>query len=212
MGLQLATVNERLTQRLRGPGGPYNLGNALGLASGLALHVAATMSVSADTGLTHGASAVVDYFVGSLGAFSITVAMLIFFWSGERYHRAWDNGAPPDVRLNRIGDISSGVGALALGYGLFLMGQPVLAATAGLLHAIGKFGSALPSGILQRLPFGAGAFRKAVVASRLPAIAMVLIEVERALIGDPAQPLAASACLLVCYLLWLKADVTLLRG
>lgn len=212
MGLQLAIFNNRLAQRVRGPGGLYNLGNALGLASGLALHVAVTLDASANAGLAHGASAVVDYFAGSAGAFSITVAMLIFFWSGERYHMAWANGAPPDARQNRLGDISSGVGALALGLGLFMLGQPLLAATAGLLHAIGKFGSALPSEALKRLPFSPGVFRKSVVASRIPAIAIVLIQVEEALMGDPAPPLAASACLLLCYLLWLKADVALFRS
>ena len=212
MGLQFAILNERLAQRVRGPGGLYNLGNALGLASGLALHVAVSLEVSTGTGLSHGASAVLDYFAGSAGAFSITIAMLIFFWSGERYHMAWANGAPPDARLNRQGDISSGFGALALAFGLFLLGQPLLAATAGLLHAIGKFGSALPTQTLNRLQFSPGVFRKSVVASRIPAIAVVLIQVEEALAGDPSPPLAASACLLLCYLLWLKADVALFRS
>ena len=212
MGLQIATVNERLAQRLRGPGGLYNLGNALGLASGLALHVAVSFEVSANAGLAHGASAVADYFLGSIGAFSITIAMLIFFWSGERYHMAWADGAPPDPRLNRLGDISSGFGALALGFGLFMLGQPLLAATAGLLHAVGKFGSALPADLQDRLPFGPGVFRKSVVASRIPAIAVVWIQVNAALMGNPSPPLAASACLLLCYVLWLKADVALFRS
>jgi cytochrome bd-type quinol oxidase subunit 2 len=212
MGLQFAILNGRLAQRVRGPGGLYNLGNALGLVSGLALHVAATLEVSTNAGLAHGASAVVDYFAGSTGAFAITIAMLIFFRSGERYYMAWANGSPPDARLNRLGDISSGFGALALGLGLFLLGQPLLAATAGLLHAIGKFGSALPAKTLDRLPFSPGVFRKSVVASRIPAIAVVLIQVEAAMMGNPSPPLAASACLLVCYLLWLKADVALFRS
>jgi hypothetical protein len=211
MALQLTALGRSLNERISGPGGLYNLGNAIGMAGGLALHVAAVMAVG-NGDLSHGASAVVEYFVGSLGATAITVAMVIFFWSGERYHRAWSNGAPPDARLNRSGDISSGWGALLLGLGLFMLGQPVLAATAGLLHAAGKFGSALPLAIQNRVPYGPGAFRMIVVASRLPAIALVLIEAEYAVLGHPAQPLAASGMLLLCYLLWLKADVTLLRG
>lgn len=211
MTIEFAALNRELAGRISGPGGLYNLGNILGLAGGLALHVAAAMAAR-DAGVGHGASAVVEYFVGSLGATAITLAMLIFFWSGERYHRAWAKGAPPDARLNRAGDISSGWGALALGTGLFLLGQPLLAATAGLLHAAGKFGSALPPEVQSRLPFGPGAFRMTVVASRIPAVVLVLIEVEEALMGDPAQPLAASALLLLCYLLWLKADVALLRS
>ena len=174
------------------------------------MHVAAAMAVG--SGLSHGASAVVDYFAGSLGATAITLAMLIFFWSGERYHRAWANGAPPDASLNRLGDLSSGWGAMLLGLGLFMLGQPVLAATSGLLHAVGKFGSTLHPDVQNRVPFGPRAFRLTVVASRIPALVAVLIEVEEALVGDPAQPLAASTLLVLCYLLWLKADVALLKS
>ena len=68
--------------------------------------------------------------------------MLIFFWSGDDL-RAWAGGFPPNARLNRRGDLLSAFGALMLGLGLFLLGQPLLAATAGLLHAAGKSGSAL---------------------------------------------------------------------
>lgn len=205
------SLRDELAHRLSGPGGLYNLGNALGLLGGLSFHVAAAMAVSG-SGLGHGMTAFSDYFVGSLGATSITVAMLIFFWSGERYHRAWANGAPPDPVQNRLGDLSSGWGALALGLGLFLMGQPVLAATAGLMHAAGKFGSTLDEQTLARLPFGPGAFRLTVVASRLPALVAVLLESQKALATGQAQALAASALLVLCYGLWLKADLALMRS
>ncbi len=211
MTLQLVSMNRELVSRLAGPGGLYNLGNGLGLSSGIALHVTAAMAVQG-AGLTHGASAVFDYLAGSLGASAITLAMLVFFWSGERYHRAWSNGAPPDPRQNRIGDLSSGYGALLLGMGLFLIGQPLLAATSGLLHAAGKFGSTLPPHLLSRLPFGPQAFRLTVVASRLPALCAVLLEIRSALVAQQFQPLAASGLLLLCYLLWLKADVALMRS
>ena len=198
------SLKDEFAQRLSGPGGLYNLGNVLGLLSGLSFHVAAALAV----GVT-GWAALADYFAGSLGATAITVAMLIFFWSGEQYHKAWAKGAPPDARLNRLGDVSSGWGALALGLGLFLMGHPVLAATAGLMHAAGKFGSALPATVQMRLPFGPGVFRGVVVASRLPALAAVLIELSRA--GD-ADTLVANALLVLCYGLWLKADLALMRS
>lgn len=211
MTLHFVSLNRELSQRITGPGGLYNMGNALGLASGLSLHIAAALS-PAGSGLSHGASAVIDYFAGSLGAFAITLAMLIFFWSGEQYHRAWANGAPPDARLNRIGDLSSGWGALALGLGLFLIGQPVLAATSGLLHAAGKFGSALPQSVQRRLPFGPVAFRITVVASRIPALLLVVSQSIASAEGTSAQPLLASALLLLCYALWLKADLALLKS
>ncbi len=211
MAPHFATLNREISQRVSGPGGLYNLGNGLGLAGGLTLHVTAALAV-AGSGVSIGASAIADYFVGSLGATAITLAMLIFFWSGERYHRAWANGTPPDPAQNRLGDLSSGWGALALGFGLFMLGQPLLAATAGLMHAAGKFGSALPLHVQNRLPFGPQASRYTVVASRVPALVVVLTQIEAALLGTPAPPLAASALLLLCYLLWLKADLALLRS
>ena len=205
--MHTSILKDELTQRLSGPGGLYNLGNALGLLGGLSFHLAAALSM----GIT-GWAALVEYFAGSLGASAITVAMLIFFWSGERYHRAWANGAPPDARLNRVGDISSGWGALVLGLGLVLMGHPVLAATSGLLHAAGKFGSALPGSVQLRLPVGPEFFRKVVVASRLPALAAVVLDASAATGSGDVQGAAAAGLLVLCYGLWLKADVALMRG
>lgn len=211
MAMQIISLNRGVARRLSGPGGLYNLGNGLGLLGGLMFHVAAAMA-PAGTGLSHGASAVVDYLAGSAGAFALTLAMLVFFWSGERYHRAWANGAPPDAAMNRIGDASSGWGALLLGLGLFLMGQPLLAATSGLLHAAGKFGSTLPAHVQARLPFGPNLYRLTVVASRLPALVAVLLQAQAALAEGIMQPLAAAGLLFLCYILWLKADLALLRG
>lgn len=204
-------LNTALAARLSGPGGLYNLGNALGLMGGISLHVAAALAPR-EAGLSHGVSAILDYLAGSFGAFAITLAMLVFFWSGERYHRAWSKGAPPDPALNRVGDLSSGFGALLLGLGLLLLGQPLLAATSGLLHAAGKFGSMLPPHLQSRLPVGPAAFRLTVVASRIPALVAVLLQAKAALAGQAGQPLAASALLILCYLLWLRADLALLRS
>ena len=201
------SLKDGLAQRLSGPGGLYNLGNALGLLGGVTFHVAAAMAV----GVT-GLAALSEYFAGSLAATAITLAMLVFFWSGEQYRKAWAGGAPPDARLNRVGDVSSGWGALLLGLGLVLLGHPVLAASSGLLHAAGKFGSALPERVLMRLPFGSGVFRAIVVASRLPALAAVLLDASGAVSAGSIQGAAASGLLVLCYGLWLKADVALMRG
>jgi hypothetical protein len=205
--MYVISAKDEFAQRLTGPGGLYNLGNALGLLSGVSFHVAAASTV----GMT-GWAAVAEYFAGSLGATAITLAMLVFFWSGEQYRKAWAHGAPPIARLNRLGDVSSGWGALLLGAGLFLMGHPVLAATSGLLHAAGKFGSALPGRTQARLPFGPGVYRALVVASRTPALAVVVMELSAALRADTVESAAASGLLLICYGLWLKADLALMRG
>jgi hypothetical protein len=96
--------------------------------------------------------------------------------------------------------------------GLVLMGHPVLAATSGLLHAAGKFGSALPGSVQVRLPVGPEFFRKVVVASRLPALAAVVLEASAATGSGDVQGAAAAGLLVLCYGLWLKADVALMRG
>jgi hypothetical protein len=207
-----ASLWHALRQRMSGPGGYYNLGNALGLATGLALQVASVQEGS--LGAT--ASAAFDYLAGSPSAVALTVAMLIFFWSGEVYHRAWANGFPPDTRLNRKGDLLSAFGALALGVGLLILQQPILAATAGLLHAIGKLGSAL-----HRPDYAAASagrrrpdpWRAVVLFSRIPAMAAALIELVRVVpqLGTdlPVSAAVAPAVLLGCYLAWAKADLML---
>jgi hypothetical protein len=201
-----------LRERLAGPGGLYNVGNALGLAGGLAIAVAGAGGTAGPT-LESGIDAVLDYLAGSASSVAITVAMVIFFVSGEAYHRAWARGFPPVPRLNRRGDLLSGYGAIALGVGLALLGEPLLALTAGLLHALGKFGSALDGPAARRLKrLRPDPCRTAVLVSRLPAIALVLATLFAAAGGaarvEPAEA-ATAGLLLVCYLLWSAADIRL---
>ncbi len=208
MATSTIAIPRALAGRLRGPGGLYNLGNALGLLSGLSLHVVATLGQGGPD-LQQGLAAVADYLAGSASAVALTLAMLIFFWSGEHYHRAWDRGFPPDPVLNRSGDLSSGLGALVLGLGLFLMGDPLLAATAGLLHAFGKFGSALPHAVQHTLHLTPRACRRIVVVSRIPAVVLVVLSLEQAASAEAAF---GALSLLGCYALWLWADLILLRA
>lgn len=146
------------------------------------------------------------YFAGSPAAVALTAAMIIFFWSGECYHRAWAHGGAPDLRLNKRGDSLSGYGALVLGIGLMALGQPLLAATAGLLHALGKFGSGYgwsgPSWMWPAL----------VPASRVPALLAILLELSAALnTGADWLTLAGPLSVLGSYLLWIAADFRLMR-
>jgi hypothetical protein len=203
-----------LATRLAGPGGYYNIGNAIGLCVGLALQVRQVVP-GADESLSASLNAAHSYFAGSWSAVALTVATAIFFWSGEEYHRALAK-RPPDVARTRRGDFLSGIGAVALGMSLLLMGDPLLAATSGLLHAAGKFGSALktgPRGTELIRPKIAHLFRKAVLISRFPAVLVALIEIAKAL-GSPAADVlhstAMPATLLVCCLLWAWADILLL--
>ena len=129
-----------MLSRLNGPGGLYNLGNVLGFGAGLFVTflVASKSTASFPNVLSIG----MRYVAGSPAAVALAIATVIFLWSGEAYHRAWSNGYPPDQKLTQLGDLSSGFGAIALGAGLYLLSNPILAATSGLLHAAGKFGSA----------------------------------------------------------------------
>jgi hypothetical protein len=198
---------QELRKRMGGPGGLYNTGNFLGLAAGIAVQMA-----SADGGAAH---ALAVHLAGNMSALMLTLATLIFFVSGETYHRAWQNGFPPHKGLNRLGDLLSAIGALALGSALLSLGHPFLAATAGLMHAAGKFGSAMCTGDAQQGVNWPWIFRASVLASRLPAMLAALIELVGHLPmlvrGAPVLPALMPAILLTCYLLWAKADLILFR-
>jgi hypothetical protein len=205
---EFSLLPQALRRRMGGPGGLYNTGNFLGLAVGIAVQ----MENAADGGA---ARALAVYLAGNVSALMLTLATLIFFVSGEAYHRAWQNGFPPDKGLNRLGDFLSAIGALALGAALFALGHPVLAATAGLMHAAGKFGSTMCTREAGQGVNWPWIFRASVLASRLPAMLAALIElaghVPVLAQGEPVLPALMPATLLVCYLLWAKADLILFR-
>ena len=184
--------------RMRGPGGYYNIGNAVGLVTGLVLAI----SVQGSLGL-----AVHQFLMGSYSALALTLATVIFMFSGEAYHHAWAGGFPPIKYFNFKGDLLSGFGALVLGVGLLMLGQPVLAATSGHLHAAGKFGSAFHKPQNDAAFDWCYFFRQIVLASRAPAMLAAVIEVWR-LVGAGAgtASLITPLSLLLCYCLWAKAD------
>jgi hypothetical protein len=208
------TLRAAVLGRIKGPGGYYNIGNLLGLVSGVAVQwmQAAAHGSNDQTSVVH---AIVAQHVGSLSAVALSLAMVVFFLSGEAYHRAWASGFPPDKALNRGGDWMSGVGAVFLGIGLLITGHPYLAATAGFLHAAGKFGSAwaAPSaGILwsARWP---DLWRSLVLASRVPALLAATLSLATEASGEgAAAAMITPATLIACYLLWIKADLLLFPG
>lgn len=211
-----------LAARCTGPGGYYNLGNALGLVSGIAFQVLASRG-----GPESSVIAVIrEYLAGSPGATALSVAMVMFFVSGELYHRAWTNGPDPDAAIVRRADLLSGAAALVLAVSLMLFGSLWLALASTVLLAGGKFGNALvPRGSfpvrVEFLGFDGTTgcrhldlFRVAALVSRVPAIAAIAVEISRLLaIGtsDASLDLLQSAVLLACYLLWSRADLLLFR-
>jgi hypothetical protein len=189
-----------------------NLGNALGFGAGPFVAFLGT-SESADS-FSNVLSIGMRYVAGSRAAVVLTIATAIFFWSGEVYHRAWSNGYPPDPKLTQLGDLSSGFGAIALGAGLYLLGNPLLAATSGLLHAAGKFGSVF--GVRGELLFAgrkidAGDLcHNIVLISRVPAIIATTADVFSSKAQADSAFAFISLAMLACYLVWAIADSILL--
>ncbi|RUW87706.1 hypothetical protein EOA13_29555 [Mesorhizobium sp. M7A.F.Ca.US.011.01.1.1] len=206
-----------LTARMSGPGGAYNIGNLIGLCQGITAQI--LVSGNPDQPLWTGVpTAISHYLTGNFAAITMTSATAIFFASGEVYHRAWNERLNPRENLNRLGDFLSGVGAVCLGLALFELGHPLLALTSGLLHSVGKFGSACHRPGVQILNLSEHRlepFRIMVLLSRLPALIAAgtglcasLFKFE---VGQP-QHWSTPATLLVCYLLWSWADLLLFRS
>ncbi|SCX86168.1 hypothetical protein [Paracoccus tibetensis] len=201
---------EGLVRRMQGPGGYYNIGNILAFTVSAALAIRAGQGAEAPGGLL---PAIREFLIGSPSATAISVAMLIFFVSGEAYFRAWRQPGGPSIGAIRLGDGLSAVAAIFLCVSLVLIGNAALGIASTLLLLGGKLGSALRPDASLILRLGGlpafDPFRLAVVASRLPA----LIGVGAGLLaGDaPAAVLTQQATLLVCYALWLRADLMLSR-
>lgn len=202
-----AWILPSMRARMSGPGGYYNIGNLVGLMTGVGLQVTEASREST------AAEAVVAFFIGNPSSIALTLATMVFLVSGEIYHRAWADGFPPDSRLNALGDLLSAFGALALGVGLLILGQPLMAAFSGLLHAVGKFGSAFEELGMRPILAKERFWRSVVVLSRIPAIMAATFEIAIMLFSAQGMfeitGFAAPVFLLVCYLLWLKADIML---
>lgn len=204
-----------LAARLRGPGGLYNLGNVVALSTGIALQCAAAAGPSG----TDAVAALQSYFFGSPGASWLTLAIAIFLVSGEAYHRAWRRGPLPQMRLNRLGDLLSALGAAALTVSLVHFGDVLLAVASGTLLAGGKLGTAVfPEShgapkTANRLP---ALFRGAVILSRAPAILALSVQVlnEFSAPGGATRfaDVIAPAVMLLCYFIWARADLMLLAA
>jgi hypothetical protein len=197
---------QSLRARLQGPGGLYNAGNAFGIVTGLAFYMAAAGTGESAFDVT------AFYFFGSVSAVAITVARVLFIISGELCYHAWKYGFPPAPRPTFLGDFLSGTAALILGFGLFILGEPVLAMASGVMQAIGKFGTALDSdkSNARRQMM----WRLIVFFSRFPALALCTMAVARAApsaLDGTWLPAAEAASFLVCYLVWLRADWLLVR-
>jgi hypothetical protein len=88
------TVTRAVLARLQGPGGYYNIGNPLGLVSGTAVQLIRAAE-QGPIDATQCVRVTLEQFIASPSAVALSLAMLVFFWSGEIYHRAWSRGLTP---------------------------------------------------------------------------------------------------------------------
>ena len=204
-----------ITGRLQGPGGYYNAGNLLGFGVALAMPFAITQPGT----VLEAIHIVIGYFAGSPSAVALTAATVIFLVGGEVYHRAWAGRSVPDASLNQFADVLSAIGSLALTISLFFIGQWFLAIASGLLTVGGKLGSALFGDDGSRPGFWPASwvdpFRGAVLVGRLPGIVAAGLDFGFRVLNWSNGSLASliqSATLVVCYLLWIKADLLLVGG
>ncbi len=202
-----------IADRLEGPGGYYNAGNLLGLVTALATQFFAGATSDATTF----GDRIYGYFAGSPSAVALTVATTIFLFSGETYHRAWAGRAVPSKRLNRIADLLSVAGATALTISLIYAGQTALALVSGLLVVGGKLGSAITGDDRSSVPLWphswSDPFRVAVLAGRAPGLLAAALDLGRHMFDQPGGmglfSLVPPAVLVICYGLWIRADVLL---
>jgi hypothetical protein len=189
-----------------GPGSLYNAGNLIGLVTGLAAALAHGTGSSAT-------QMAARYFVGDGAAIALTVATIGFFISGTIYDRAWRSAGEKRVRLIRMADGLSGVGAIVLGTSIALFTSPALALASAALHATGKLGSAATAGrggaFTRRILNGA---RWMVLGSRAFGFSACVSGFTVAASSSSGPDEIVSATLMVCYLLWASADALLLRS
>lgn len=211
----LALCPKGLRLRMQGPGGYYNLGNIIGFVVGAAQALLADRPAEADASLF---AAMGEHLAGSSSAVALSVAMVLFFASGEVYHKAWETSRQPRIRLVRLGDLLSAIAALVLCVSLVLVGNVALGLLSSALLVGGKLGSAfMPSASwIIRPPYTPpfDPFRIAVVASRLPALLAISVVLVTSLVSGAQSPdvLLQQLTLLVCYGLWLRADLMLFRA
>jgi hypothetical protein len=185
-------------RRFANPGIAYNSGNWIALAAAAAAPV-----LGSHGGLRAAALGFTTVLAGDAAAFAVSLGSLTFFFGGARYDRAWARGAPPDLDCVRQGHALSAFGAACIGVGLALLAKTPLALFTALcgaaLHALGKLGSAWRDEVWL--------FKALPLASRAPALVSVSVDICTATDWRRA---VAPILLVVCNLVWARADMMLL--
>ena len=201
-----------MLDRLKGPVGILNLGDALGFGAGLLIALSRLVGIH-----EHRRQRFFDR------------NAICRRKPGRRCARDSDSnlllerGSLPSGLVERI-SVRSEIDAVrrsflwfwsdCAGRGLYLLSNPFLAATSGLLHAAGKFGSAFD--VRGELSFrgrkiDANALcRSVVLISRVPAIIATTADVFSAKAHDDGAFAFNAVAMLACYLIWAAADSMLL--
>lgn len=190
------------------PGRLYNLGNLAGFFGGAG---AAIATAPRDATGSSALGQLENYAFGNTPALMLSLATLIFFVAGLAYTRAWHNDAAPDRKMSQVGDALSGIAAIAFGAGVALLGNPILAASGGAMHALGKFGSAfLVESKSGRMPNRLSYLcKQLVLLSRIPAICAAAVGLVQAEHGTTVQ-IILSINVIFCCIVWAAADIRLL--
>ena len=204
-------AHNRITGRLSGPGGYYNIGNVIALVAG------ATAQILQSPGDQTMREALAAFLFGNMGATWLTISMVIFLVAGEFYHRAYAEPDRPNATFIRLGDLTSGFAALALMAALIQFGDLFMALVAGILLAGGKFGTALlPGPSESQRPIWTQCdwfLRRIVILSRFPSLAALALEVTRVFLTNaPSHTAVMPSIMAFCFLLWLRADILLISA
>lgn len=214
----MPSIAKAIADRFANAGGLYNAGNILDLYA-VAAHAIVERSPS---NVTEALTSVRSALVGDASSTFLSCAAGGFFVGGEAYHRAWAKGFPPNREANFFGDFFSGCGAVLLGCGLYGLGDPLLAATSGGLHAASKFGSSLSVSetlsphLTREFKMGAitttaaDVLKDLALISRVPAFAVCALNITNNFVSLPLKQAVANsmmpAMLGWCYSLWARAD------
>ena len=200
-----------IVSRLNGPGGLYNFGNGLGFGAGLCVtFLVATHRRTASRKFCRSECDICGK-SGRRCAGDRNSDLLL-----ER--RSLSSGLVERIsarsEIDGASRCLSGFGAIGLGAGLYLLSNPFLAATSGLLHAAGKFGSAFGVRgellLLGRKIDASALCRNIVLTSRFPAIIATIADLLSTKAHDDRVFAFNAVAMLACYVIWATANSMLL--
>lgn len=198
-----ATGRFSVPKFLQNPGLLYNCGNLVSILAACADCILAAKIAGQSSELNF-----IDYFFGTWPAIFTSLAVAVFFTSGNQYSLAWKNGFPPDQNRNAQGHLLSALGALLIGIALLGLAQNqlavFLASITTALHVSGKLGSwAAPKYDAQ--------FKIMPLLSRTTYVATLALDIIAQIQHTESTDILIAklilpSCLIAATFLWARAD------